>query len=416
MKGGHEVGAKVVRIRRDKPGALVQGCDVYIGRKVTNGRWNLAPTMWNNLYGDSPEGLLKYEQHIRDSARHWHRLDDLEGMLLGCWCSPSACHGDVLARLLEEKKCEEIRKDLARAGLRLVDGGDVAKIRQAGPWWLEHIWLAHATRLDDSNLYYFESNMFFALESYAGSAPDFWVATSDSKKAVYYIVGLYGGCQPLGPFDIKTKKAKSLESANANVAQIAPKLTLDQLMPTFSEKLTSHLAENSMAYQKAMTLLTVYLRKRRIIAKHVGRALGINMLDHDLTKSRLVQVALAYRFYWPEWAGKEKCKELCHLATAITKKGHYELEDHHRDYEEAENGPLNARKLFADRLTVHLLKDPRDNRGGWAVQDFRIPDDLKPEWEAFRSAYGHINLYVDALEPAHRRILWKRSRFEEDSD
>ncbi|MGD9564460.1 MAG: DUF4326 domain-containing protein [Pyrinomonadaceae bacterium] len=27
-------------------------------------------------------------------------MEELRGKVLGCWCSPKVCHGDVLARLL----------------------------------------------------------------------------------------------------------------------------------------------------------------------------------------------------------------------------------------------------------------------------------------------------------------------------
>jgi hypothetical protein len=29
------------------------------------------------------------------------KLDTLRGKVLGCWCSPEACHGDILATALE---------------------------------------------------------------------------------------------------------------------------------------------------------------------------------------------------------------------------------------------------------------------------------------------------------------------------
>jgi hypothetical protein len=29
-------------------------------------------------------------------------LPELKGKVLGCWCAPSACHGDVLMRLVNK--------------------------------------------------------------------------------------------------------------------------------------------------------------------------------------------------------------------------------------------------------------------------------------------------------------------------
>jgi hypothetical protein len=65
--------------------------------------------MWGNPFiigkdGDREEVIDKYlswivlpeQLHIR---RHLH---DLKGKVLGCWCAPKACHGDVLLQLVEE--------------------------------------------------------------------------------------------------------------------------------------------------------------------------------------------------------------------------------------------------------------------------------------------------------------------------
>jgi hypothetical protein len=32
------------------------------------------------------------------------RLGELRGKVLGCWCHPKACHGDVLARLADDEE------------------------------------------------------------------------------------------------------------------------------------------------------------------------------------------------------------------------------------------------------------------------------------------------------------------------
>lgn len=40
---------KVVRLRR-KGGDIVQDCDVYIGRRQTQGGWNLSESEWANKH------------------------------------------------------------------------------------------------------------------------------------------------------------------------------------------------------------------------------------------------------------------------------------------------------------------------------------------------------------------------------
>ena len=69
--------------------------DVYIGR----------PTKWGNPYaigrdGTREEVIEKYERHLRSQPALMGALHELQGKVLGCWCSPKACHGDVLVKLV----------------------------------------------------------------------------------------------------------------------------------------------------------------------------------------------------------------------------------------------------------------------------------------------------------------------------
>ena len=73
--------------------------DVYIGR----------PSKWGNPYiigkdGTREEVIKKYEEHVRSSKILMRALPSLEGKVLGCWCPPRQCHGEVLIKLLEELK------------------------------------------------------------------------------------------------------------------------------------------------------------------------------------------------------------------------------------------------------------------------------------------------------------------------
>ncbi len=80
----------VVHCKRDR-------YDVYIGR----------PGPWGNPFqigadGSRDEVILKFREWImapeqaslRERARR-----ELTGQVLGCWCSPQSCHGDVLAKI-----------------------------------------------------------------------------------------------------------------------------------------------------------------------------------------------------------------------------------------------------------------------------------------------------------------------------
>lgn len=98
---------EVVRIKR-KGGVIVQDCDIYIGRKVTMGGWNLKESKWSNPFSVKEYGregaIKKYEDYILSRGDLIHSLPELKGKVLGCWCKPEACHGDILVKLVKEFK------------------------------------------------------------------------------------------------------------------------------------------------------------------------------------------------------------------------------------------------------------------------------------------------------------------------
>ena len=68
--------------------------DVYIGR----------PSKWGNPFsigkdGTREEVIDKYRNWIMEQPKLLNCVKELEGKILGCWCSPKECHGDVLAEL-----------------------------------------------------------------------------------------------------------------------------------------------------------------------------------------------------------------------------------------------------------------------------------------------------------------------------
>lgn len=69
--------------------------DVYIGR----------PSGWGNPFeigkdGSRSQVILKYREWILTQPKLIERAKvELKGKTLGCWCSPSACHGEVLAEI-----------------------------------------------------------------------------------------------------------------------------------------------------------------------------------------------------------------------------------------------------------------------------------------------------------------------------
>ena len=82
---------KVVHCKKDS-------YDVYIGR----------PSKWGNPYsigkdGSRSEVIEKYRKYLLGNKELLNDLHELEGKILGCWCKPEACHGDVIAELVNNK-------------------------------------------------------------------------------------------------------------------------------------------------------------------------------------------------------------------------------------------------------------------------------------------------------------------------
>jgi hypothetical protein len=48
------------------------------------------------------ESLKKYRQHIESNPELVNRLKELDGKILGCWCKPNGCHGDILTELVDK--------------------------------------------------------------------------------------------------------------------------------------------------------------------------------------------------------------------------------------------------------------------------------------------------------------------------
>jgi len=87
--------------------------DIYIGRITNRAKIKLPISKWNNPYPIKKYGLKKsfelYEKHIRNNPKLWNSLHELEGRVLGCWCAPRPCHGDILLKLLKEKNKSKIK-------------------------------------------------------------------------------------------------------------------------------------------------------------------------------------------------------------------------------------------------------------------------------------------------------------------
>jgi len=80
---------------------------IYIGRNMCAYVPGTIGSKWKNPFTlkkyTLETALEKYEDHVRNTPSLYNSLGELEGKVLGCWCKPSQCHGDILLKLLKEK-------------------------------------------------------------------------------------------------------------------------------------------------------------------------------------------------------------------------------------------------------------------------------------------------------------------------
>jgi hypothetical protein len=81
---------RVVHVKKDQ-------YDVYIGR----------PSSFGNPFvigqdGTRAEVIAKYREWVVQQPELMASLGELRGKVLGCFCKPQACHGDVLAELADQ--------------------------------------------------------------------------------------------------------------------------------------------------------------------------------------------------------------------------------------------------------------------------------------------------------------------------
>jgi hypothetical protein len=81
---------RVVHCKRDK-------YDIYIGR----------PSKWGNPFtigkhGTREEVIQKYREWVLKQDYLLEALPELFNKTVACWCSPHACHGDVLTEFADK--------------------------------------------------------------------------------------------------------------------------------------------------------------------------------------------------------------------------------------------------------------------------------------------------------------------------
>ena len=82
-------------------------CEIYIGRRSKNLDWKWGNPFTIGTSGTREEVIEKFKAWVigEDLRAVWIRenIKELKGKRLGCFCSPLACHGDVLAEMADKE-------------------------------------------------------------------------------------------------------------------------------------------------------------------------------------------------------------------------------------------------------------------------------------------------------------------------
>jgi hypothetical protein len=89
--------------------------DVYIGHQLPWRPYKLKKSIWANPFNKAmragelsrTEAIERYKDYVLETPALRERLPELKGKVLGCWCKPEPCHGDVLGELAEQEEEEE---------------------------------------------------------------------------------------------------------------------------------------------------------------------------------------------------------------------------------------------------------------------------------------------------------------------
>ena len=308
---------------------------------------------------------------------------DVENIISALERSCSAASADT-----EMEDILYISNTLAESGITLeMDRPDIkCNIARKTEWAAHPVWLAYATKLDQSRVMFFLPDMYDALVTVTGVEYGYYGAFSDSGDIALRIVGVYNGEQPLGPFwDYNLKLPE----------EGIPHHTRRLL--NFGREVQKELPLRFVEWDISCRASDCYLTVHRKCVRALGRALYVDMEDHDLTKTRIVQVALGYMWHW---IGDKSLRDesLMRLAVDTIKAGHLELENHHPEYD----GALDCDKLFTDRVAVHLQKDEPDGAHGWSLDMKFIPEQYRDQWDNFKVKNMHLNLYEvvwNAIKP-----------------
>ncbi len=245
-------------------------------------------------------------------------------------------------------------------------------------WQILPLWVAWATQLDNSGLWYVMDDEYETLISVIEIAHVPYVAVRCGEVSMK-IIGYQKYCE-----EFKEKQEHIWCDEYSQISEKKMDLLAKWAKIVHENmKLPGQWEVWESAYQDAVE----YFQLHRQIVRYMGQTLGLDMEDHDLSKTRLFHYALGYLWHWKG----DHDSSIKDLAWEIVRERHLKKEDHHPEFT---GGQVDSSKLFCDRLSVHLQKDREDDGcKGWGIAAKWLPPMLLADWETFKEIHMHKNLY-----------------------
>ena len=262
---------------------------------------------------------------------------------------------DKVVALVYER-IAHVRQDYG-VEMNQTDVDKLAWLSYSSEWTRDPIWLAHATQLDSSGLYYFLPDRFECLSKMTDKR-DYGYVRIVLGKVEIYAVGVHGTLhQPLGPFFDESMMANYAKHATTFGVSA---LTEMRFALALQKDLDSHGPVTHLLWETAYRESRDYFDKHRALVLALGPVLdhGRRDVGHDVTKVRLYHIALGRLFHWPyedkralptpQGGGcaereQDAVRDLCR---DMIKHCHTCLENHHPEYL---GGQVDYRKMFVDR-------------------------------------------------------------------
>jgi len=89
--------------------------DIYIGRLHNKyNKWAYPKELRETFPEGTPrqEIIDAYEDYLTSNKELMNDLHELKYKILGCWCKPKSCHGDILKKYVDKLERLDQRKNL----------------------------------------------------------------------------------------------------------------------------------------------------------------------------------------------------------------------------------------------------------------------------------------------------------------